>query len=335
MTQRPLARRTFARLAIVLPVVLGAIGCSDGVPEDRVLFELERMVFVPPGRCDLGGRPVEMRGLDLREALHVVDPLLVDRFEVTRADWAHHMGAAPDPSRLDDPLARTSDEPPSHGHPRWSWPAFCDLNEARELAQRRGMRLLSAGEWMYVAAGAGLQSFPWGKTRRLSVANTLELGLRRPVAVGTFESGRSASGCYDLIGNAMEWVEGSLPPITGEEWFDSAAPSAMGGSFLLTLDELWTATTSAPAGPVDFNGLPLPARSRSVDLGLRCAAEAQAYLLENLPRIATTAEARQRLLALGQTWGLPALPLLERLLADGPPEGARFGIEALIEGAQR
>jgi hypothetical protein len=236
---------------------------------------------------------------------------------------------------LNDPLARTSDAPPSHGDSRWSWPAFCDLNEARELADVRGMRLLTAGEWMYVAAGSGLQSFPWGKTRRLSVANTLELGLRRPVAVGTFESGRSASGCYDLIGNAMEWVEGSLPPITGEEWFDDGAPSAMGGSFLLTLDELWTATTSAPAGPIDFNCLPLPARSRSVDLGVRCAVEAEPFLLAQLPKVAATEESRRRLLALGETWGRPALPLLERMLSDGPSEGARFGIEALIEGARR
>ncbi|QDU85384.1 Formylglycine-generating sulfatase enzyme [Planctomycetes bacterium Pla163] len=322
-------------MAILVPVVLAAAGCSAGAAEDRVLFELERMAFVPPGRCDLAGRPVEVRGLDLRQALHVVDPLLVDRFEVTRADWEHHMGAAPDPSGLDDPLARTSDTPPSHGDARWSWPAFCDLDEARQLARARGMRLLTAGEWMYVAAGSGLQSFPWGKTRRLSVANTLELGLWRPVAVGTFESGRSASGCYDLIGNAMEWVEGSLPPISGEEWFDPAVPSAMGGSFLLTLDELWTATTSAPAGPIDFNCLPLPAGSRSVDLGVRCAAEAEPFLLAQLPQIVANADTRNRLVALGETWGRPALPLLERMLSDGPPAGARFGIEALIEGARR
>lgn len=295
--------------------------------------ELARLAFVPSGRCSLEDGLVPAGGLDLRAALGVDAPLLVDRFEATRADWNHHLGAPPAPRGLADPFATTPRA--TRDGDRWAWPAFCDLEEARAFAAARGMRLLTAGEWMYLAAGTGMQRFPWGKSRRQSVANTLELGLRRPVAVGTFESGRSASGCYDLVGNVMEWVEGSLPPSSGVEWVDPSAPSAMGGSYLLRMDELWTATPQGASGRSGFACVPLSPASRSVDLGVRCAAEAEPYLRANLPRLVRDAATGERLVAIGEGWGRASLPLLEGLVESTDDGTARWALEHLLEGARR
>lgn len=299
--------------------------------------ELARLAFVPSGRCALEDGLLPTDGVELRETLGVDAPLLVDRFEATRADWRHHLGAAPDPGDLTDPLAATPKA--SREGDRWAWPAYCDLDEARAFAAARGMRLMTAGEWMYVAAGSGMQRFPWGKSRRQSVANTLELGLLRPVAVGSFESGRSASGCYDLLGNVMEWVEGSLPPSSGVEWIDPAAPSAMGGSYLLRMGELWTATPLGASGRSGFVCLPLSPHSRSVDLGVRCAAEAAPYLETMLPQLVRDTSTGERLVAIGEGWGRASLPLLEGLLESGGDAGddatARWALEHLIEGARR
>jgi formylglycine-generating enzyme required for sulfatase activity len=320
--------RTLAPAILAILAVAGLVGgCAREDRSARLVFELERMAFVAPGRCTLEGRPSELRGVDLARALRVSEPLLVDRFEATRDDWRHHMGRAPEPRGLADPLATTS-----AADGRGAWPAFADLDEARAFAAARGMRLLSAGEWVYVAGGAALLRYPFGASERRSVANTLELGLARPVPVGTFESGVSWSGCYDLVGNAMEWVEGSLPPAISVEWSSSAESSAMGGSYLGAL--LPTFSPSGPGGSTSagFNGVPLPPRSRSVDLGVRCAVEAEPFLREHFANLAPDAPTRARLVAVGQRFGRAAVPLLERLSAEAPDDSA---VAALLAGASQ
>ncbi|MEZ5978009.1 MAG: SUMF1/EgtB/PvdO family nonheme iron enzyme [Planctomycetota bacterium] len=345
--------RALAPLAALL--LLGA--CGGGGGGERLLFELERMAFVSPGRCDWSGptviEPTRVRawsdalvrqlverapGLAFLEEvfppfertpvcddLVVRAPLLVDRFEASRDDWRHYTGAAPAADGLDDPFAATSED-------RWAWPAFCDLDEARAYAEARSMRLLSAAEWMYVAAGTSFHRYPWGRDRSRSVANTLDLGLARPVGVGTFERGRTGSGCYDLVGNAMEWVEGSLPPYSSLDWSGPQGPSAMGGSYLHTLKPLHAARSSGPPSNAVFDCVPLPPHSRSVDLGVRCAIEAEAFLRERLPALSRASSTRERLVRVGALWGRAAQPLLERLLAERPGD---FALSALVEGARR
>lgn len=324
--------RPAARVAVAACLALLS-ACADAPEQERVAYELGRMAFVPSGRCVLAEGAVRTGGNDLRDVLQVSEPLLVDRFEATRADWLHHMGSAPKPHGLADPLATTPEDERDDG--RWAWPAYCDLDQARAFAAARGMRLLTAGEWMFVAAGSGLQRYPWGTARRQSVANTLELGLLRPQAVGTFESGRSTSGCYDLLGNVMEWVEGSLPPSSGVDWIDARTPSAMGGSYLLRLSELWTASATGTAGRYGFACQPLSAGSRSVDLGVRCAVEAEPFLRAALPRLDADLETGQWLERLGESWGRVALPLLEGLAAQDGAEARAWALDRLIAGARR
>lgn len=313
-------------MGAALAALTSLCACSGAERGERVLFELERMVFVAPGRCDVAGHPREVRGVDLVEVLRVEEALLVDRFEATRADWRHHFGAYPDPEDLDDPLATTDGDPS-----RAAWPAFCDFDGALDFAARREMRLLGAGEWVYVAAGPSFQRYPWGGVSRRSVANTLELGLVRPLPVGTFESGLSSSGCYDLYGNAMEWVVGALPPSAAVEWTGVTGASAMGGSYLHALQPIFTPTEGAPYGASGFHGLPMPSRTRAVDVGVRCAVEAERFLAGRAAAIERSSDARRRLVEVGRRWGRAAVPLLERLVQREPEA---FVPQALLEGAR-
>jgi hypothetical protein len=72
--------------------------------------------------------------------------------------------------------------------------------------------LPTVAEWRLVAQGDGRSPYPWGQKPDRTRANTGELGLYEATPVGTFESGRKASGDapYDLIGNVSEWTE-SVP----------------------------------------------------------------------------------------------------------------------------
>ena len=296
-TGAPRPRRALA--ALLLAPTLAA--CSEPEPEPRALLEIERMVFVAPRSVPIDGR---------RWLVGVEAPLLVDRFEATRADWRAVTGSWPDGRGFLGDASRTDVE-------RASWPAFCSLDEARAFAGARGMRLLGISEWMYVAGGFGVQRFPWGRTPNPSIANTLQLGLLRPLPVGCFERGRSGFGCYDMVGNVMEWVEpdgrgptAEVPPGHG---------IAVGDSYLTRMHEL-----SDPAGHQV-----LAAGTRQPDLGVRCAVEVDPWLVEQASQLGSERDA-ERLRAVGRAWGPAAVPTLSALVERHPDLRA---LRELLAGA--
>jgi hypothetical protein len=308
-------------LALVLALVSagGALAsCAPGgVPGEQRLAELERLAFVGAGRSVLAANyPC---GVD--------EPLLVDRFEVTRGRWRAVSGAWPEPGRLNLEIAR-SDEATR------DWPAFATFDEALVWAERRGMRLPTLEEWLFMAAGPSAGFYPWGRQDRASVANTLELGLNRPLPVGCFEQGASWSELYDLYGNVGEWVTG-WPPL-------GAAPStelrpeevaySMGGSFLERTVPLHMRGGGGEQAKelARFAMRPLPRGIRGVELGLRCCIEAEAFLEERYAHGRYPAGAAERFRAIGLAWGNEARTLLEDLLERHPRSTA---FKHLLEGA--
>lgn len=179
-----------------------------------------------------------------------------DRFEVTEAAYArfvsatgrkaprHWKGGAPSPDAASFPMTRVT------------W------DDASAYAAWAGKRLPSAVEWSAVA-GMGNASWPWGDLFSTACANTFELGLGRPSVVGTFESGKSATGAYDLSGNVAEWTSTSALSDL------DARMVVCGGSFL---DVAAGARVSADA----IGGRTEGRRSESSDLGFRCVADADA-----------------------------------------------------------
>ena len=130
--------------------------------------------------------------------------LFVDRFEVTRGDWAEFAASAAG--------QRVGAEAASVGGGLALPISSVDLRQARAFARWRLLRLPRRSEWEFAAVGDGRSRFPWGSRVDATRANTVELGLGAPTAVGTFESGRRAGGDqpYDLVGNVSEWTE-SVP----------------------------------------------------------------------------------------------------------------------------
>lgn len=124
----------------------------------------------------------------------------VDRFEVTRGDWAEF-------AATQDGAAVRAGEAALAGDPALPV-ARIDLGQARAFARWRFARLPRAEEWSIAAVGDGRNRFPWGSKEDATRTNTGELGLGEATPVGTFESGRRAEGWpYDLIGNVSEWTE--------------------------------------------------------------------------------------------------------------------------------
>ncbi|HHI68859.1 MAG TPA: formylglycine-generating enzyme family protein [Planctomycetes bacterium] len=155
-------------------------------------------------------------------------PFFMDRFEVTRGQFAAYLsalgkspppqlrkewgGARPSPAQEDWPVTRVS---PS---------------QALAFARWRGMRLprLKEWEWAVGIRGGKKESFPWGEEFDRAhwdelKCNTAELGLGRPANVGTFELGATrGTRIYDLVGNVAEWVR--LPPSYPSSLGEGASP---------------------------------------------------------------------------------------------------------------
>jgi formylglycine-generating enzyme required for sulfatase activity len=265
------------------------------------------LAFLAPGRCVLAGLPQRKEFLSERA-------LLVDRFEVSRAQWLEFVAAG----------GMTAQAVGEMGCREWpletrSLPAtFMTHSEATAFSAWRGMRLLSAGEWILAAAGMRASLYPWGNIPQDSVANCLDLGLGRLAPVGTFEAGRAPIGCYDLCGNAWEWVADSL-----EGSPSTVGVSALGGSYQTWMRPIHYRT--------QVNAQDLDLRTRARDLGLRCGVDAEAFLTQRSREWGGDEATRRRLQAVGKRWGRSALPLLEDLVGR---KGAPGALAHILEGAR-
>ena len=258
----------------------------------------------------------------------------MDRFELTEARWSELFGAEdPRPDRFRSFARRQVGAAPPEAWIDQAPAVGMTLEEAREAARRRGMRLPTFEEWLWCAAGPRSRRFPAGRQQR-GLANTLELGLSRPTPVGAFESGQTPdTGIFDLLGNVWEWTE-PAPPRAGWSTIDAdawpvgggaGAPAwVLGGSFSTPEQVLFTRD-----GVVLAMGTTLA--HRASDVGLRCVVEAGPHLLSlTAPEGPLPDGARARVIAVGRRWGPRSAETLRQALADDPTNP---WAQALLEGA--
>jgi hypothetical protein len=305
-------------------------------PASRALIELERLAFVPPALCTLPDTD-----------LSLTRAIVFDRFELTRCDlhhyWPEHRPRAAEFAWSTDAAVDAPE--------RADWPAFVDFHEAEELARLRGMRLPTPQEWLHVAVGRLGFTSPWGGAGREYFANTLVLqdgqdfSLKSPCPVGTYENGRSRPfGCYDLLGNVWEWVDGV---VLGSEPAPGAAPiqeqlddgggtlaSILGGAY----DTVWRPTFELDRiqNRLRFHARRVDKGTLAPSIGARMCADAEPYLLEHAAQWGDDEQARERVRAVGRGWaradarGRAELKTLLAALRARP--GAPAGLRWLEEG---
>jgi len=148
-----------------------------------------------------------------QEPAHPVslDAFYMDQYEVTNAHYktcvAAHVCKEPSDTYRYNAFGYTD-------HPV----VYVDWNQAKAYCEWRGARLPTEAEWEKAARGTDGRTYPWGEGISCDRANYYDSLHGRfcvgdsvgypgdTTPVGSYESGVSPYGIYDLAGNVWEWV---------------------------------------------------------------------------------------------------------------------------------
>ncbi len=159
------------------------------------------------------------------EPMHqvILDAFYIDKYEVTNAIYKVCVDAG---VCLKPHNTVSYDIPKNANYPVF----YVDWNQANAYCEWRGTRLPTEAEWEKSARGTDKRTYPWGEgidCRKANGGNTACAGSTK--AIGSYESGRSPYGVYDLAGNVEEWVADWYSPkyyeTLGQSGFNPLGPS--------------------------------------------------------------------------------------------------------------
>ena len=180
--------------------------------------------FILPPTCDVAAGAFDMGSADSdKQAADDEKPqyripvgaFAIGKFPVTVAEYACYLKANPDvsvPYGWDDDFYSWEQQQTRPDHPvvRVTW--FNAHDYAAWLAKTTGQpwRLPTEAEWEKAArwdeAEQLAHRYPWGDVWDPTRANTIDGGPKRTTPIGTYPSGISPCGAFDMAGNVWEWL---------------------------------------------------------------------------------------------------------------------------------
>jgi formylglycine-generating enzyme required for sulfatase activity len=186
------------------------------MPDELIDEKGVSMRLVPAGEFTMGSED----GEEDERPVHQVylDAFYMDVYEVTNASFA---ACVKDGGCYAPQNTSSHTRPDYYGNPEFDqYPViYMSGYKAEEYCTWRGARLPTEAEWEKAARGVNGFTYPWGNTMDGTKLNscdkncpfswsdqTMDDGYEDTAPVGSYESGRSPYGMYDMAGNVWEWV---------------------------------------------------------------------------------------------------------------------------------
>ena len=152
-----------------------------------------------------------------------------------------------------------------------------NVGDATAYSSFYGKNIPTVREWRNAAGviQGSSRRYPWGHNFMRFFCNSRRSGICEPARVGTFESGKSPCGCYDMVGNVAEWTSTAVKDSSG--YAGVKVHQVMGGSF-----NDWGHDTER--NPFDLQNPPQQeeGRSRQFSIGFRTVRRNALSLVEIL-----------------------------------------------------
>jgi formylglycine-generating enzyme required for sulfatase activity len=193
---------------IILAAILGSLLWDNlsafvtPLPDEAIDAKGIIMRLVPSGTFKMGGEKY-----DNEKPIHDVylGDYYMDVYEVTNAAYKLCVddGICQLPSNTDKYNASTYAQHPV---------VYVNWNMAKNYCEWRDARLPTEAEWEKAARSAKAFTYPWGEGIYCSRANYQNSCVGGTTKVGSYKSGKSPYGMYDMAGNVWEWVN---------DWYDA------------------------------------------------------------------------------------------------------------------
>jgi formylglycine-generating enzyme required for sulfatase activity/tRNA A-37 threonylcarbamoyl transferase component Bud32 len=217
----------------------------------------EGMVFIPGGVFRMGSPSAEDPAKPYEVPAHevIVSPFFIDKYEVTNAAYAAFVKATGHPAPPDWKNGTYPVGKANYPVGNVSW------EDARAYAAWAGKRLPTEAEWEFAARGTEGRRYPWGNEFARWRLNSAEAEVGHTETVGSFPTGATPEGVFDLAGNVAEWTASDDAPYPGSARKPVPGTKIVrGGGF--SLPGKYASATKRTQVPPD---------TRDPALGFRCA----------------------------------------------------------------